>query len=236
MLHLFISDLHLDPGRDDITDAFISFLEKEAPQAEALYILGDLFEVWLGDDDRSDFNMLIVQALQKLQTPIYIMHGNRDFLLGQDFCERAGATLLPDPTVREFSGHKILLMHGDSLCTRDEEYMKVRKMLRNPAVQADLLSKPLAERAAIARGVRSKSKQHTRETSDDIMDVTPDEVVKQMHKHEVNLMIHGHTHRPAIHDVADSQLTRIVLGNWDRKGWLLQLEDSHHYDLRSFDI
>lgn len=236
MLHLFISDLHLDPGRDDITDAFISFLENEAQRAESLYILGDLFEVWLGDDDDSDFNILIVEALQKLQTPIYIMHGNRDFLLGQDFCQRAGATLLPDPTVREFNGHRILLMHGDSLCTGDEEYMKVRKMLRNPAVQADLLSKPLAERAAIARGVRAKSKEHTRETSDDIMDVTPDEVVKQMHKHEVNLMIHGHTHRPAIHDVADGQLTRIVLGDWDRKGWLLQLEDSHHYDLRSFDI
>lgn len=237
MSQLFISDLHLMDARPDIANAFLEFLGNRAKDADALYILGDFFEVWLGDDDDRPFNRHVIDALAALDVPKFLMHGNRDFLLGEDFCQASGATLLPDPTVIDLYGRPALLMHGDSLCTRDEQYMAVRKMLRDPAVQADLLSKSLEERQVIAQGARTDSKAHTRETADDIMDVTPEEVVREMETNGVDLLIHGHTHRPMVHDVALSSgsAQRVVLGDWDELGWYLQVDESG-FRLESFGI
>lgn len=240
MTQLFISDLHLDVNQAEITACFLQFLQTEACNADAVYILGDLFEVWLGDDHRSDFNQKIIAGLGELgkrDIPLYIMHGNRDFLIGSDFCRSTGAQLLPDPSIIDCYGRKALIMHGDSLCTGDTDYMKVRKMLRAPEFQKELLAKSLDERALIARDARQESKQHTAAIANDIMDVTADEVVKVMQKHEVDLLIHGHTHRPAVHhlQISDSTACRIVLGNWHEQGWVLRFEPSG-YQLQSFAI
>ncbi len=236
MSSLFISDLHLMPERPDITGAFLAFLDGPVKQAEQLYILGDFFEVWLGDDDKSDLNRTVIDALARVTAAKYLMHGNRDFLLGAEFAASTGATLLTDPTVHDIAGRRVLLMHGDSLCTRDEAYIQVRTMLRSPAFQQDFLSKSLEERAAIARSARNQSKAHVRETAADIMDVTPEEVVREMQDHQVDLMIHGHTHRPAIHklEVDGKPAQRIVLGDWDQQGWFLELGEEPR--LESFDI
>lgn len=224
MYHLFISDLHLTESRPDLTEAFFSFLEHEVPAADRFYILGDFFEVWLGDDHDTAFNRSVIERLATLDVDRYFMHGNRDFLIGQQFCADTGFQLLEDPTVIDLNGTSTLLMHGDSLCTRDEQYMAVRAMLRSPAVQEDLLSKSIEERAAIASGARKESQEHTRESADDIMDVTPSEVVRVMEEAGVSQMIHGHTHRPNRHgvDLATGQAERIVLGDWDASGWLLR--------------
>ena len=237
MSYLFISDLHLDESRSDITEGLKWFLKEHVPSAEKLFILGDLFEVWLGDDHETPFNSEVIQALSEVKIPKYIMHGNRDFLLGQAFCDMTGFKLLPDPSIIEFAGEPILLMHGDSLCTRDEEYIKVRQHLRRADVQKELLDKSLEERAAIARDARKQSKDHTRETAADIMDVTPEEVEKVMAESGVRLLIHGHTHRPAVHDLAlrNNPSQRIVLGDWDKLGWYLKLEGEKR-DLVSFEI
>ena len=237
MSHLFISDLHLGEDRRDITDSFLNFLEEEVPGAEKLYILGDFFEIWLGDDHDTPFNQEIIAALKAITIPKFIMHGNRDFLLGEEFCRQTGFELLPDPSVIDIDGKPVLLMHGDSLCTLDLEYMAVRKMLRNPNVQKDLLSKSIEERAAIAKGARTESKANNREKASDIMDVTPEEVEKAMIKHGVQLFVHGHTHRPAIHDLdlSGKFAQRIVLGDWDELGWYLKLEGNNQ-DLTSFPI
>ncbi|HAK53376.1 MAG TPA: UDP-2,3-diacylglucosamine diphosphatase [Gammaproteobacteria bacterium] len=235
MSYIFISDLHLDETRPDITQAFLHFLENTAVNAERLYILGDFFEVWLGDDDNSPFNQSIISALASLPMPRFIMHGNRDFLIGQRFCEQTGFELLTDPTRLTFFDRPVLLMHGDSLCTRDEEYMKVRAMARYPDFKAELLSKSLEERAAIAASARTQSKDHTRETAMDIMDVTPSEVVKVMREQEVPLLIHGHTHRPQVHEVPEARGQRVVLGDWNTKGWYLEMDKSG-FSLQSFPI
>lgn len=237
MSRLFISDLHLMEARRDITEAFIEFLHSKAAHAEALYILGDFFEVWIGDDHDTSFNREIIEALANLSTEKYIMHGNRDFLLGEAFCKSVGASLLNDPTVLSLGGRPALLMHGDSMCTRDEPYMQARRMLRNPAVQADLLSKSIDDRLQIAEGARQQSKDHTRESAEDIMDVTPEEVVREMQDHRVDLMIHGHTHRPAVHDleINGRAAQRIVLGDWDKQGWYLEASGAN-LELVSFEI
>ncbi|HJL54047.1 MAG: UDP-2,3-diacylglucosamine diphosphatase [Pseudomonadales bacterium] len=240
MTQLFISDLHLDEDQAQITACFLRFLKTEAVGADALYILGDLFEVWLGDDHVSEFNDKIIAALDELSSrdiPVYIMQGNRDFLIGEDFCRGCGAELLPDPTTIDCYGNKVLLMHGDSLCTGDTEYMQARRMLRTPEFQQQLLAKSLDERALIAQNARQESMQHTAELANDIMDVTANEVIEAMQQAGVDLMIHGHTHRPAIHPllIEDQPAVRIVLGNWHTKGWLLRFEPSG-YELESFPI
>lgn len=220
MTEVFISDLHLSEAEPEITLGFLQFLEERLGDASSLYILGDFFELWVGDDHQSEFNQGILEALQKVSVPIFLMHGNRDFLLGERFCQAIGATLLPDPSVINVQGEQVLLMHGDSLCTEDVEYMKVRGLLRSEAFQQDFLSKPIPERIAFAEGARQQSQAHTRETAADIMDVTPSEVVKVMQQNGVQILIHGHTHRPAVHDVAltDSTGKRFVLGDWSRTG------------------
>lgn len=237
MSYLFISDLHLHESRDDVTNSLRLFLQAHTPSADRLYILGDLFEVWLGDDHKTRFNSEVIRLLSEVSIPKFIMHGNRDFLLGNAFCEQTGLVLLEDPTIIELAGETILLMHGDSLCTRDEEYMKVRAHLRKADTQKELLDKSLGERAQIAHDARSQSKEHTRETAADIMDVTQEEVVKVMADSGVRLLIHGHTHRPAVHElqVNGRSAKRIVLGDWDEFGWYLTINDKAK-ELVSFEI
>ncbi len=226
MAQLFISDLHLHESRPDLTKAFMDFLANQAVDAEKLYILGDFFDVWLGDDHDTAFTRQIIDALAAFPVPIFLMHGNRDFLLGDRFCRATGAQLLDDPGIVDLYGRPALLMHGDSLCTRDEEYMAVRQVLRDEKFRQEFLQKPIEEREAFAAGVRDKSKAHTRETAADIMDVTPSEVVRVMDEYAVDLLIHGHTHRPDVHRVTlegGAGGTRVVLGDWDTRGWVLRV-------------
>jgi UDP-2,3-diacylglucosamine hydrolase len=225
---LFISDLHLEESRPDITGAFLSFLDEKAMGVEQLYILGDFFEAWIGDDERTPLQERVASALRTLSesgTEIFLMHGNRDFLIGQDFCGRAGATLLDDPTVIDLYGTPTLLMHGDSLCTADVEYQKFRANMRNPQWQQMILQRPLADRQQMARQLREISMAKNQGKEEFIMDVTPEEVVREMEVHGVQRMIHGHTHRPAEHELtANGQpAKRIVLGDWAENVWWLEV-------------
>ncbi|HKS12950.1 MAG TPA: UDP-2,3-diacylglucosamine diphosphatase [Pseudomonas sp.] len=235
---LLISDLHLQEERPDITRAFLDLLDGRAQHARALYILGDFFEAWIGDDAMSPFQQGICQALRRLSdsgTAIYLMHGNRDFMIGKAFCKAAGCTLLADPSVVELGGEQVLLMHGDSLCTRDLAYMKLRRYLRNPLTLWILRHLPLGSRQKLARKLRSESRAQTRMKANDIVDVTPEEIPRVMHAHGVRTLVHGHTHRPAIHKLMVDELParRIVLGDWDREGWALQV-DEHGFQLAPF--
>jgi len=237
---LLISDLHLEEERPDITRAFLDFLAGRARSAQALYILGDFFEVWIGDDAMTPFQRSICTALRALSdsgTRIFLMHGNRDFLLGKAFCKAAGATLLKDPSVVQMNGEPVLLMHGDSLCTRDEAYMRLRRYLRNPISLFILRHLPLRTRHKLARKLRSESRAQTRMKANDIVDVTPQEVVQVMQQHGVQTLVHGHTHRPAVHELqlAAQAAKRIVLGDWDHQGWALQV-DEQGFQLAAFDF
>nr|WP_283094004.1 UDP-2,3-diacylglucosamine diphosphatase [Pseudomonas sp. MWU12-2345] len=237
---MLISDLHLEEERPDITRAFLDFLAGRARSAQALYILGDFFEVWIGDDAMTPFQDSICAALRALSdsgTQVFLMHGNRDFLLGNAFCKAAGATLLKDPSVVRMNDEPVLLMHGDSLCTRDEAYMRLRRYLRNPITLFILRHLPLRTRHKLARKLRSESRAQTRMKANDIVDVTPDEVVQVMQQHGVQTLIHGHTHRPAIHklQLGAQAAKRIVLGDWDRQGWALQV-DEQGFQLAAFDF
>lgn len=228
---LLISDLHLEEERPDITRAFLHFLATRARQAEALYILGDFFEVWIGDDAMTPFQQSIADALRALSergTRIYLMHGNRDFMLGKSFCRAAGCTLLGDPSVVELGGERVLLMHGDSLCTRDEGYMRLRRLLRNPLSLFILRHLPLSTRRKLARKLRNESRAQTRMKASDIIDVTPELIPRVLAEHGVRTLIHGHTHRPATHEleVDGRPAQRIVLGDWDQQGWALQVDES----------
>ncbi|MFP3517765.1 UDP-2,3-diacylglucosamine diphosphatase [Pseudomonas sp. SIMBA_077] len=237
---LLISDLHLEEERPDITRAFLSFLSERARSAQALYILGDFFEAWIGDDAMTPYQRSICEALRELSdsgTDVFLMHGNRDFLIGQAFCKTAGCTLLKDPSVVDFYGEPVLLMHGDSLCTRDEAYMRLRRYLRNPVTLWVLRHLPLSTRHTLARKLRSESRAQTRMKANDIVDVTPDEVPRIMEHFGVKTLIHGHTHRPAIHklQIDDHAAKRIVLGDWDKQGWVLQV-DEQGMQLAPFDF
>ncbi|MBA1191338.1 UDP-2,3-diacylglucosamine diphosphatase [Pseudomonas entomophila] len=227
---LLISDLHLQEERPDITRAFLALLDGRARSASALYILGDFFEAWIGDDGMSPFQQSICQALRAVSdrgTAVYLMHGNRDFLIGQGFCEAAGCTLLDDPSVVDLGGERVLLMHGDSLCTRDVGYLRLRRVLRNPLTLWILRHLSLANRQRLARKLRNESKAQTQMKATEIIDVTPEEIPQVMAAHGVRTLIHGHTHRPAIHKltVDGEPARRIVLGDWDRQGWALQVDD-----------
>lgn len=228
---LLVSDLHLEPQRPDLVRAFLHLLETRARAAEALYILGDLFEAWIGDDAMGAFEQEIATALRRLAdggTAIYLMHGNRDFLIGKAFCRQAGCRLLPDRQIADFQGRRVLLMHGDTLCTRDEGYQKLRRILRNPLTLFVLRHLPLATRQKLARKLRNESRQQTRAKAMDITDVTEAEVEREMRAARVTTLIHGHTHRPARHELLlDGQpAERIVLGDWDRRGWVLEARDA----------
>ena len=228
MKRIFISDLHLDASRKDLTLAFTQFLSAQCQTIDELYILGDFFELWLGDDDRSILTNEIVEALSSLPCDVFIMHGNRDFLIGEAFCNAAGAKLLPDPHPIILGNQRALLMHGDSLCTRDEEYMNARNLLRSDVFQEDFLSKQLPERKIIAEQIRGKSQKVSREKTEDIMDVTPKEVIKVMNQARTPILVHGHTHRPAVHEVGldFGTGTRYVLGDWHTSMQFLRANDS----------
>ena len=237
MTTLFISDLHLEESRPDITEAFLGFLNGTASGVDQLYILGDFFEAWIGDDERTPLQEQIAAALRKLRdsgTDIFLMHGNRDFLIGEDFCKRAGASLLDDPTVIDLQGTPTLLMHGDSLCTADVEYQKFRANMRNPQWQQMILQRPLEDRQQMARQLREISMAKNQGKEEFIMDVTPEEVIKDMEAHGVQHMIHGHTHRPAVHELIANGLPakRIVLGDWDKNIWWLEAEPGKEPELK----
>lgn len=237
MSTLFIADLHLDDARPGITDLFERFLASdEARSASALYILGDLVEAWIGDDDDAALPSRIAQATRTLNdagVPVYFMAGNRDFLLGEAFAGRAGMTLLDDGTVHEIEGVPTLLMHGDVLCTDDVEYQAVRAQVRTPAWKAQILSMPLDARRAFAAKARSDSKSRTGRIDETIMDVNQDAVDGAMRGAAVHRLIHGHTHRPAIHAFGLDGLPaqRIVLGDWYEQGSVLVI-DGDSVDLR----
>ncbi|MGH8508398.1 MAG: UDP-2,3-diacylglucosamine diphosphatase [Gammaproteobacteria bacterium] len=219
MATLFISDLHLSPERPDKLALFYKLLVGPALEAEALYILGDLFEAWIGDDDTTSPHREIVEALARYAAtgkPLYLMHGNRDFLMGHAFEARSGGRLLPDPSLIDLYGEKTLLMHGDTLCTQDTDYQAFRKQVRDPRWITGFLQKPLAERAAIASNLREGSRAATRQKEAEIMDVEPAAVSQTMIDHGVRQLIHGHTHRPAIHrfEIQGQSARRIVLGDW----------------------
>jgi UDP-2,3-diacylglucosamine hydrolase len=247
--HIYcISDLHLCPERPDLFEAFQDFLANIAKGAHSLYILGDLFNLWIGDDNPESFNSAVSCALAKLAsqgTKIFIMHGNRDFLLGRQFCESSKATLIDEPYILECFDKNYLLLHGDSLCTLDTDYMDFRTMVRNSDWQSEFLSKPLEERQAFAQHAREQSKAMSSNKAQDIMDVTPEEVIKVMLDLNQVILIHGHTHRPAVHDIPQGSIAvndvengpeqRIVLGDWEQQGWYLELSSSG-YELISFDI
>lgn len=240
MRYLFVSDLHLEAKRPDITRAFLHCLEERARGCAALYILGDFFEVWLGDDDPNPLGDEVASALARLSDSgiaIYLMHGNRDFLLGRRFCRKAHAKLLPDPCVVTLNGERVLLTHGDSLCTDDLSYMKMRRWLRNPVSMTVLKSLPLSARHRIGRKLRDESQARTRMKASDITDVNQLAVVEAMRRHNVRTLIHGHTHRPAVHelDVDGVSAQRIVLGDWDKLGWVLEVGEAG-YELESFEL
>lgn len=227
MTTLFISDLHLEASQPEIGEQFLSFLKAEARGAEALYILGDLFEVWLGDDDPSPYYATMKTALRELAdagVPMYFMHGNRDFTIGKDFAAETGVEILDDPTIVDLYGESVLLCHGDSLCTDDVEYQQVRAMTRNPDWQAMMLAKSIEERIAFAMQAREDSKARGESVSDEIMDVNQDAVIALLREHGVATLLHGHTHRPAIHDVdlGDRSAKRIVLGDWYEQGSIVR--------------
>lgn len=221
---LFISDLHLDDSRPQITDLFERYLASdEVRTAEALYILGDLVEAWIGDDDDAELPARIARATRAVSdagVPVYFMVGNRDFLLGETFAARAGMRLLDDGTVHSVQGQPTLLMHGDLLCTDDLAYQAVRRQVRTPEWQAQILAMPLAARRAFAAKAREDSKAHTGSTMETIMDVNAGAVADAMRKAGVTRLIHGHTHRPAIHrfELDGGPAERIVLGDWYEQG------------------
>jgi UDP-2,3-diacylglucosamine hydrolase len=230
-----ISDLHLDPSRPAVTAAFLAFLKQSEGQP-AVYILGDLFEAWIGDDDDQPLATTVAGAIRDLAESgceVFLMRGNRDFLLGTDFCERAGAKLLDDETVVNLGGEDTLLLHGDSLCTADADYQAFRAMTRDPAWQADILAKSLEERRALAQHLRSVSKDAGSNKPEDILDVTPDEVERLLVSRGVRRMIHGHTHRPGHHRHRAGN--RWVLGDWEQSGWCIEV-DTGGISLREFPI
>ena len=217
---LFISDLHLTPGGDRISRLFFRFLRDRARSAAALYILGDLFDYWIGDDDReAPLHRDVIAGLRELAAAgcrIAFMHGNRDFLIGNDFARAAGIELLSDPTVIDLYGTRTLLMHGDTLCTEDLAYQEYRARVRNERVQREFLAKPLAERRTIAQGLQQESAVNKQGKTAEIMDVSAGEVEKALRAHDCRLLIHGHTHRPARHDllVDGQRCERWVLSDW----------------------
>jgi len=230
MTTLFISDLHLERERPDIGGQFLAFLEGEARDAEALYILGDLFEAWVGDDDPEPHYADCKRAIRTLAdegVPIFFMHGNRDFMIGDAFAVETGVTILPDPVTVDLYGTSVLLSHGDALCTDDVEYQQMRTMTRNPDWQAMMFAKPLDERIAIARQAREASVARGQQIDMDIMDVNEDAVKAAIRESNVDVLLHGHTHRPNVHDVnlGDRVAKRIVLGDWYEQGSVVRWDE-----------
>lgn len=227
MTTLFISDLHIDSSCPAITEQFLTFLGTEGREAEALYILGDLFESWVGDDaPDADQSAAIagIKALTGRGVPCFVMHGNRDFLLGGRFCAMSGGHLLPDPLVVTLYGEPVLVMHGDALCTDDHAYQRLRATVRDGGWQRRFLALPVTARHALADAARVGSRAHTAGLEYAISDVNPVSVGQALRAADVVTLLHGHTHRPAIHEVTvdGRACTRIVLGDWHSRGSVLR--------------
>ena len=239
---LLISDLHLDAARPAHPVALKALLQRHAGKADALYVLGDLFETWIGDDDDNDFNRDIIaafRAFSRTSSQLFFMHGNRDFALGDSFCAATGGAMLPEGHMADFYGTPVLLMHGDSLCTHDTKYQAFRQMVRNPQWQADMLAKPLEQRRMMAQMMRMQSQQSNANKASNIMDVTPEEVVRVMEAAHATQLIHGHSHRPAVHDVLLTNGNggkRWVLGDWNTLGWQIVADSDKGLRLESFAI
>ena len=224
---LFVSDLHLDPEVPAIAQQFVRFLREESGAAQALYILGDLFEARLGDDDPDPAARKIVAALREFTatgTPCHFMHGNRDFLVGERFARDTGCHLIADGMVIEVAGQRVLLMHGDALCTDDHSYQRLRRIVRNPATRWIFRHMSLGQRRRLAARLRAGSRMHIGETAPQIMDVNEDAVTAAMRDARVATLVHGHTHRPAIHEISvdGARARRIVLGDWHAHGSVLE--------------
>ncbi len=240
MTTLFISDIHLHDSRPHITRAFFEFLHTQAKYAETLYILGDFFDVWVGDDDDAPINAEVaaeVKAVADTGTQVFLMHGNRDFVIGKDYAAQCGAQLIAENTVIDLYGVPTLISHGDDLCTADVEYIAFRNQVRNVQWQQQMLAHPLAARRALAAQIRANSDSVNTLKSENIMDVTQDEVVRVMSEANVTRMIHGHTHRPALHPliINGKNAERYVLGDWHEKAWAIRA-DQHTFELFNWDI
>lgn len=235
---LFIADLHLCAEEPAITAGFLAFLRRDALKADALYILGDLFEAWIGDDDPDPLHAEIAAALRVLQQqgiPCYFIHGNRDFLLGRRFAAASGMTLLPEEQVLKLYNKQILIMHGDTLCTDDQGYQRFRRKVHQRWLQRLFLALPLFIRQRIAVKMRAGSKQANSGKESAIMDVNAQAVEETMARHQVNTLLHGHTHRPAVHqlEVKGQPAERLVLGAWHTEGSMIRLSE-HETTLISF--
>ena len=242
---LFISDLHLTADRPFIIELFKRFINERAIYAEALYILGDFFEYWIGDDDPADELNTVFEAFDTLKehdVPVYFMHGNRDFLIGQQFADKTHCQLISEPKHITVNDQNIVLLHGDSLCTHDIQYQEFKKQVRSESWQQDFTAKTLDERHAIIQSLRQSSKTETAEKQDEIMDVSQEAVMQLFQSENSRFIIHGHTHRPYIHEVMiDNKIpaTRIVLGDWYKEGSLLSVKyqpdtSGIKYQLESF--
>ena len=228
MATLFIADLHLQTEEPAITAGFLRFLQGEARQADALYILGDLFEAWIGDDDPNPLHQQIASAIKAVVdagVPCYFIHGNRDFLVGQRFARQSGMLLLTEEERLDLYGREVLIMHGDTLCTDDPGYLAFRAKVHTPWIQRLFLALPLLIRRRIAARMRADSKAANSSKSMDIMDVNPQAVVDVMERHHVQWLIHGHTHRPAVHELQanDQPAWRVVLGAWHSEGSMVKV-------------
>ncbi|WP_318421356.1 UDP-2,3-diacylglucosamine diphosphatase [Photobacterium leiognathi] len=241
MTTLFISDLHLSASRPDMTACFLRFMAEDTANIDALYVLGDLFEMWIGDDEESPFLQQIKQAFKTLTDsgiPCYFVHGNRDFLIGKRFSQQTGVQLLPEHSVVDLYGKPTLLLHGDTLCIEDEAYQRYRKKVHNKFIQWLFFRIPLSKRIQIGEKFRNNSSKNNQMKSQSIMDVTASEVVRVMKEFHVVQMIHGHTHRPDIHSltVDEKPATRIVLGDWYEHGSVLVVTpDGYQLETRAFD-
>ncbi len=232
----FISDLHLSDKHPELTQAFFVFLNESKEACTHLYILGDLFEAWIGDDDDTPLYQEIKKALLIFTTngpETFFIHGNRDFLIGKSFAEDTGITILPDPYSLDINGQNVVLSHGDFLCTDDTDYIAFRDQVRTEAWQSNFLQKDLTERKEIAASMRDASQEATAEKSKTITDVNTAAVESFIAEHNPNLFIHGHTHRPGIHEINSSK--RIVLGDWGVDGWFLSIDDQE-FSLEKFSI
>ncbi|MDX7999158.1 UDP-2,3-diacylglucosamine diphosphatase [Xenorhabdus sp. Reich] len=231
MSTLFIADLHLSEQEPAITAGFLRFLREDAIQAESLYILGDFFDYWIGDDDPNPLHTTIAQALNELKQkgiPCYFIHGNRDFLLGSRFARESGIILLPQEKVLELYSKRILILHGDTLCTDDIGYQQYRKRVHTPWIQRLFFLLPLFARLKIAARMRAGSQYANNQKSETIMDVNQPAVIEHFKKYQVDWIIHGHTHRPAIHEiqVGDKIVHRGVLGAWHEKGSMFKVTET----------
>jgi len=236
---LFISDLHLAPERAEIIHLFERFVDEIAIHAERLYILGDFLEYWLGDDDKAVGLEPAFSSLKKLSgsgTKVFFMAGNRDFLIGDELAQKCGFKIIDEPFIETINGQATLLMHGDTLCTDDIAYQSFRTIVRNKKWQTEVLAKSLEEREQLARSMRQQSEQANIEKTEEIMDVNQNSVITTMQQHSVDLLIHGHTHREAIHEfeINGHPAKRIVLGDWHEKGSYLRFSENSEPKLISF--